>query len=80
MLKKAFLFSALLGVLTVFPASLPTRSQAMTQNQMVMVQGSGAGCDFMSGLSVGLGIGGLFGCGPCGVASLVLGGVTLVAC
>jgi hypothetical protein len=77
--RFVFLLVAVVMAMTLMSAQGAPISHELTMPQQHAVVG-GTGCDFVGGLSVGLGVAGLFGCIPCGVGSVVLGLGYVIAC
>lgn len=57
---------------------------ALQATEMASLVGAGGGgellCGLLSGASFGLAVSTFFGCGPCGLASLIGSGIHLAAC
>jgi hypothetical protein len=67
-----------LVAMTAVPVSsglaMPATSTVLEATQLAAIVGGSAAsdlaCGFLAGVSVGSGLAGLFGCGPCGLVSL----------
>lgn len=61
-----------------------TERVALQATEMANLLGGGGGgefaCGLLAGVSFGLAMSTFFGCGPCGLASLIGSGIHLVAC
>jgi hypothetical protein len=75
------LFTALLCASTGIASGRTTSAQQqMRVAQESAVVGGSPGCAFADGVAVGLGVGALFGCVPCGVGAVVIGLGSLYYC
>lgn len=69
-----------LAALSAGPNStLATGPLQTSQERLVVGEGSSV-CDFATGFGIGLGVGGLFGCIPCGVGGLAIDVATHYLC
>ncbi len=76
MVKRVFSMPFLaMGVAALSHASTPLSAAALSS-----IVGGSAGCAAAAGLAIGLGISAIFGCGPCGVAAVVLDVGVFLAC
>ena len=72
-----FLLTASVGAVS---ANKGTSAHSLSAVQESVVVGGDAACHYVEGLGVGLGVAGLFGCGPCIGSAAVIALVVMVAC